>query len=90
MAAIAVDLDGLFGLLRLPDGLIDQVQLVAAVQAWTRRGAAGGRALVGRGDLDAEQRSGVEAMVALHLRKRCGDAEEILAPLPGEVTEGEA
>ena len=46
--------------------------------------------LVGRGDLDAEQRSGVEAMVALHLRRRCGDVEEILAPLPGEVTEGEA
>jgi len=46
--------------------------------------------LVGRGDLDAEQRSGVEAMVALHLRRRCGDMEEILAPLPGEVTEGEA
>jgi hypothetical protein len=38
----------------------------------------------------AEQRSGVEAMVALHLRKRCGDVEEILAPLRGEVTEGEA
>jgi hypothetical protein len=29
-------------------------------------------------------------MVALHLRKRCGDVEEILAPLPGEVTESEA
>jgi hypothetical protein len=36
MAAIAVELDGLFGLLRLPDGLIDQVQVVAAFQAWTR------------------------------------------------------
>ena len=46
--------------------------------------------LVGRGDLDAEQRSGDEAMVALHLRKRSGDVAEILAPLPGEVTESEA
>ena len=35
MAAIAADRNLLFGLLALQNGLIDQVQLVAAFQAWT-------------------------------------------------------
>src|SRR5262249_23202865 len=35
-----------------------------------------------RGDLDAEQRAGVEAMVALHLKKHGGDAESSLAAIP--------
>ena len=48
MAAMAVDRDELFGLLSLPDALVEQVQLVAALQAWTRRGAAGGRAALRR------------------------------------------
>src|SRR5262249_54134655 len=38
--------------------------------------------LVSRGDLDAEQRAGVEAMVALHLRKHGGDIEQSLAAIP--------
>jgi serine/threonine-protein kinase len=83
MAAIAADRDLLFGLLALQNGLIDQVQLVAAFQAWTRdklRPLA--EHLVGRGDLDAEQRSGVEAMVALHLKKQGGDVEKSLAAVP--------
>jgi WD40 repeat protein/serine/threonine protein kinase len=75
--------DLLFGLLALQNGLIDQGQLVAAFQAWTRdkvRPLA--EHLVTRSDLDAEQRAGVEAMVALHLRKHGGDAEKSLASLP--------
>jgi hypothetical protein len=36
MAAIAADRHLLFGLLALQNGLIDQGQLVAAFQAWTR------------------------------------------------------
>jgi hypothetical protein len=40
MAAIAAERDMLFGLLALQNGLIDQVQLVAAFQAWTRQGPA--------------------------------------------------
>ena len=35
MSAIAADRHLLFGLLALQNGLIDQVQLVAAFQAWT-------------------------------------------------------
>jgi serine/threonine protein kinase/tetratricopeptide (TPR) repeat protein len=69
----------LFGLLALQNGLIDQSQLMLAFQAWTRNKA---RSLadqfVARGDLDAEQRAGVEAMVALHVKKH-GDVEKSLA-----------
>ena len=36
MAVVAADGDLLFGLLALQNGLIDQGQLVAAFQAWTR------------------------------------------------------
>jgi serine/threonine-protein kinase len=73
----------LFGLLALQNGLIDQVQLVAAFQAWTRDKARQlADHLVARGDLDAEQRAGVEAMVALHLKKHGGDTERSLAAIP--------
>src|SRR5262245_56217884 len=73
----------LFGLLALQNGLIDQAQLVAAFQAWTRdRARPLADHLVGRGDLDAEQRAAVEAMVALHLKKHGGDAERSLADIP--------
>ena len=75
----AADRHLLFGLLALQNGLIDQGSLVAAFQAWTRnKDLALADHLVARGDLDAEQRAGVEAMVALHLKKH-GDVEKSLA-----------
>ena len=75
--------DLLFGLLRLQNGLIDQDQLVAAFQAWTRdKTPALADHLVARGDLDTDQTAGVEAMVALHLKRHGGDAEKSLAALP--------
>src|SRR4051794_26724651 len=78
----AADHDLLFGLLALQNGLIDQIQLVAAFQAWTRDKARPlAEHLVSRGDLDAEQRAGVEAMVALHLKKQGGDVERSLVSL---------
>jgi eukaryotic-like serine/threonine-protein kinase len=74
--------DLLFGMLALQNGLIDQVQLVSAFQAWTRcRGKPLAEHLVLRGDLDAEQRTGVEAMLALHLKKHGGDVEKSLAAI---------
>jgi serine/threonine-protein kinase len=83
MAALAADHNLLFGLLALQVGLIDQGQLVAAFQAWTRDKA---RALADhlgdRGGLDTEQRAGVEAMVALHLKKHGGDVDRSLAAVP--------
>src|SRR5271163_1779082 len=83
MAANAADRDLLFGLLALQVGLIDQGQLVAAFQAWTRdRSRPLAEHLAARGDLDPDQRDGVEAMVRLHLKKHGGDAQRSLAALP--------
>jgi serine/threonine protein kinase/tetratricopeptide (TPR) repeat protein len=83
MELIAADRDLLFGLLALQNGLIDQGQLVAAFQAWIRDKARPlAQHLVARGDLDADQRAGVEAMVALHVKKHGGDAAKSLAAVP--------
>jgi serine/threonine protein kinase/tetratricopeptide (TPR) repeat protein len=69
----------LFGLLALQNGLIDQGALVAAFQAWTRdKARALADHLAARGDLDADARAGLDAIVALHLRKH-GDVEKSLA-----------
>jgi hypothetical protein len=83
MAAIAAERQLLFGLLALQNGLIDQGQLVAAFQAWTLdKARALADHLVGRGDLDAADRSAVEALVARHLKKHGGDVERSLAAIP--------
>ena len=72
--------DLLFGLLALQNGLIDQGQLVAAFQAWTRDKARPmADHLVSRGDLDDDDRVAVEALVARHLKKHGGDPERSLA-----------
>ena len=78
----AADRDLLFGLVALQNGLIDQDQLVAAFRAWTCDKARPlAEHLVARGDLDADDRAAVEAMVGLHLKKHGGDAEQSLAAL---------
>ncbi len=60
MVAAAAERHLLFGLLALQNGLIDQGQLVAAFQAWTRdKARALADHLVGRGDLDVDDRSAV-------------------------------
>ncbi len=83
MAAFAAERDLLFGLLALQNGLIDQIQLVAAFQAWTRDKARPlAEHLAARGDLDHDQRAGVEAMVGLHLKKHGGDDARSLAAIP--------
>src|SRR5262245_58292625 len=75
----------LFGLLALQNGLIDQNQPFAALHAWTRdKSRPLAQHLIARGDLDAEQRAGVEAMVGLHLRKHGGDVEKSLAAVPAD------
>jgi serine/threonine-protein kinase len=83
MAAIAAERDLLFGLLALQNGLINQGQLVAAFQAWTLdKARALADHLVGRSDLDADDRSAIEALVARHLKKHGGDVERSLAAIP--------
>jgi serine/threonine protein kinase/tetratricopeptide (TPR) repeat protein len=72
--------DLLFGLLALQNGLIDQGQLVAAFQAWTREKSRPlADHLVARGNLDGDDRAAVEALVARHLKKYGGNAEHSLA-----------
>jgi hypothetical protein len=90
MAAVNVDRHLLFGLVALQNGLIDQVQLVAAFQAWTLdKARALADHLVVRGDLDADDRSAVDALVARHVKKHGGDAERSLAAIPaGRSTRG--
>src|SRR5262249_59013714 len=64
------------------DGLIDQGGLVAAFQAGTRdKSRSLADQLVARGDLDADACAGLEAIVALHVKKH-GDVEHSLAAVP--------
>src|SRR5262245_64795568 len=75
--------DLLFGLLALQNGLIDPDRLVLAFRAWTRdKSRALADYLADRGDLDAEDRAAVEALVARHLKRHGGDAEKSLAAIP--------
>jgi hypothetical protein len=79
----AADRDLLFGLLALQNGLIGQVQLVAAFQAWTLdKGRPLAEHLVAMGHLDAADRDAVGALVARHVKKHRGSAEQSLAAIP--------
>src|SRR3954467_9510057 len=74
--------DLLFGMLSLQIGLIDQGQLAAAFQSWTREKARPlADHLVSCGDLDADDRIAVEALVVRHLKKHGGDPEKSLATI---------
>ena len=78
----AADRHLLFGLLALQNGLIDQGQLILAFQAWIRdKSKSLADQLVARGDLDADARAGLDAIVALHVKKH-GDVEKSLAAVP--------
>jgi tRNA A-37 threonylcarbamoyl transferase component Bud32 len=79
----AADRHLLFGMLALQNCLINQVQLVAAFQAWTLdKGRTLAEILIERGDLETDDRSAVEALVARHLKKHGGDVERSLAAIP--------
>src|SRR5262249_32294719 len=82
MAALAADRNLLFGLLALQNGLINQVQLVAAFQAWTLdKARALADHLLALGHLNDSQRKVVDALAELHVAKH-GDVEHSLAALP--------
>jgi hypothetical protein len=79
---IAPSRDLLFGLLALQNGLINQVQLVAAFQAWTLdKARALADHLIALGHLDGAQKAVVVAMADLHVAKH-GDVERSLAAIP--------
>ena len=76
----AADRHLLFGLLALQNGLIDQVQLVAAFQAWTLdKSRSLADHLEARGDLTAAKRALLEALAEVHLDAHGGDVEKSLA-----------
>ncbi len=73
----------LFGLIALQNGLVDQGQLVAAIQAWTlAKSTLLSDHLAVQGFLDAEQRAAIDALAALHLKKHGGSTEKSLAAIP--------
>jgi serine/threonine-protein kinase len=77
----------LFGLLALQNGLIDQVQLVMAFEAWTRdKNQSLAEQLLVCGSLGAEQRRLLEELVNLHIRTHGGKAETSLSFLPVDGT----
>jgi serine/threonine-protein kinase len=81
---IAPSRDLLFGLLALQNGLINQVQLVAAFQAWTLdKARALADHLIALGYLNDAQKAVVEAMADLHVAKH-GDVERSLAAIPAD------
>lgn len=82
VAPVSAESNLLFGLLALQNGLIEQDQLLAAFRAWSRdkvRPLADH--LVARGDLDADDRDAVGALVVRHLKKHRGDPEQSLAAI---------
>ena len=80
--AEAADRHLLFGLIALQNGLVRQTQLVAAFHAWTcDKSRSLSDYLYARGDIDADGRAAIEAMVALHLKKHDGDAAMSLADI---------
>ncbi len=71
--------DLLFGLLALQNGLIDQEGLLAAFGAWTLdKGRPLAEHMVGRGDLQPEDRAVLEALAARHVGRH-GGVEQSLA-----------
>src|SRR3954447_10638638 len=79
----AADRNLVFGLLALQNGLIDQVALVAAFQAWTRdKTRPLAEHLVARGALDDEQPGAGGAVAAVRERRNGGDAGKSLAGVP--------
>ena len=79
----AADRHLLFGLLALQNGLIDQGQLVAAFQAWTRDKARSlADHLQARGNLTADKRALLDALAEVHLEAHDGDVEKSLAAVP--------
>ena len=76
----AADRHLLFGLLALQNGIISQVQLVAAFQAWTLdKSRSLADHLEARGDLTAARRALLEGLAEVHLEAHGGDVEKSLA-----------
>jgi len=75
MATVETDQDLLFGILALQSSLIEQPDLIAALQCWSQeRSRSMARILVERGALTEDDRSLLEGLVRRHVEKRGGGA----------------
>lgn len=80
MADVAAEGNLLFGLLAFQNGLIDQVKLVTVFQAWTlNKDKHLADCLIERGDLDDDDRAAIDSLVARHLKRHGGRAQDSLA-----------
>jgi serine/threonine-protein kinase len=80
MATVESDRNLLFGMLALQNGLIEQADLVAAFQCWSKeRTRPMAQVLVERGALTLDDRALLDALVGRHVSKHGGDAERSLA-----------
>lgn len=80
---VAADRHLLFGLFALQNGLINQVQLVAAFQTWTLdKSKSLADHLEALGELGPDDRAAVEALVTCHIKRHGGDVERSLSAVP--------
>jgi serine/threonine-protein kinase len=76
MSTLQSDQNLLFGILALQNGLIEQPDLIAAFQRWTKnRAVPMAQALVERGALTENDRAMLDGLVRRHVEK-CGEAAE--------------
>jgi serine/threonine-protein kinase len=76
------DIDLLFGLLALQNGLIEQGTLFAAFTTWAREKDLTMAGILQRqGSLDAQERALLEGLVEKHLERHGGDSEKSLASI---------
>jgi eukaryotic-like serine/threonine-protein kinase len=73
----------LFGILALQNGLIDQADLIAAFQAWSKdRSRPLSQVLLYRGALNESDQALIEGLVRRHLQKHGEHPERSLADVP--------
>jgi hypothetical protein len=82
-AKVEADRDLFFGILALQNGLIEQADLIAAFQRWTKEPSCPmARILVERGTMSQEERTMVDGLVRRHLEKLGGETMRDAAPGP--------
>jgi serine/threonine-protein kinase len=90
MAKVEADRNLLFGILAVQNGLIEQTDLIDAIQSWAReRSSPIAQVLVERGVLSENDRSLLDDLVRRHVAKHGGTAEASLSafPAPGALAD---
>src|SRR6185312_10833738 len=90
-ARVEAERDLLFGILALQNGLIEQADLIAAFQVWTKeRSCPMAQVLVERGSLSPADRAMLDGLVRRHVEKQGGEPERGVAAVtpPGCTADG--